>query len=185
MSFHQWWDDRQRKGKSAIIHFSTLQKGVKCAETRNSSNNNANSPGMNFVMENKLIANHWGWRSGFRSFTEFVTTILVKILFSVLLFYFIFCNWIVGKISNMCLNNRAIFLSSPGTVLGIVYLEHDFNFNSWTISNKIKHHFVSDSYHNAKTASNKYFKWSQSSTPPTPPQLLQFEGRTMDWTCLK
>ena len=99
--------------------------------------------------------------------------------------YFIFCNWIVGKISNMCLNNRAIFLSSPGTVLGIVYLEHDFNFNSWTISNKIKHHFVSDSYHNAKTASNKYFKWSQSSTPPTPPQLLQFEGRTMDWTCLK
>ena len=85
----------------------------------------------------------------------------------------------------MCLNNRAIFLSSPGTALSIVYLEHDFNFNSWTISNKIKHHFVSDSYHNAKTASNKYFKWSQSSTPPTPPQLLQFEGRSMDWTCLK
>ena len=72
----------------------------------------------------------------------------------------------------MCLNNRAIFLSSPGTVLGIVYLEHDFNFNSWTISNKIKHHLVRESFHNAKTALNKYFKWSQSSTPPTPPQLL-------------
>ena len=108
-----------KKGQVSPYTFFNLAEGEKCAQLRNSSNYIANSLGMNFVMENKLIAIHWGWRSEFHSFTEFVTTTVVKI-----------CFWTTERLS---------FFSSPGSVLWIVYLEHDlnFNFNSWTVSHKI------------------------------------------------